>query len=71
MDKKKELMDRIEAKKREMEAKLYEAKADARAEVREKAEALQAKLDELNGYLKDGWDKVTDDIVGKLNDWLK
>jgi hypothetical protein len=71
MNNKKELKDRIQAKKKELESKLYEARADARAEARQKVESLQGKLDKLNDYLKEGWDNMSEDVAAKLNEWLK
>lgn len=66
-----ELKDRVEAKRHELLAKLSEMKADSRAEIRQQHDKLRAKLRELEGHLKDGWDKVTNDVASKLNDWLK
>jgi hypothetical protein len=66
-----ELKDRIEAKKHELLAKISEMKADSRAEVKVQHDKLRAKLHELETHLKDGWDKVTNDVAAKLNEWLK
>ena len=35
------------------------------------AEACVQKLGELEQHLKDGGEKITDQIAGKLSDWLK
>ncbi len=66
-----ELKDRIEAKKHELLAKLSALKADGRAEVKAQHDKLRTKLHELEQHLKGGWDKVTDDVAAKLNEWLK
>jgi hypothetical protein len=66
-----ELKDRVEAKKHEILAKISEMKADGRAEVKERHEQLRTKLRELEQHLKDGWDKVSNDVAAKLNEWLK
>ena len=71
MNNKKELMDRLQAKKKELESKLYTAKADARANARETVEALQNKLNELNNYLKEDLENMSEEVAAKLNEWLK
>lgn len=71
MNRTNELRDRVEAKRKEIEAQLHEARADARGSASENVEKLQKKLDELGETIKDGWDSVTDAVAGKLNDWLK
>lgn len=66
-----ELKDRIEAKRKTIEAKISELKADARSTSREESEKLQSKLDALGDSLKDGWDDISETVASKLNDWLK
>jgi DNA-binding transcriptional MerR regulator len=66
-----ELKDRVNAKKHELQAKLSELKADARAEARETRTKLQSKLDELEEDLKEGWEKVSETTAAKLNRWLE
>ena len=61
-----ELKNRIEAKKHELLARLNELKADSRAESREQSSKIKLRLDELEGHLKEGWDKA----AVKLNEWL-
>lgn len=65
-----ELKDRIEAKKHELMARLSELKADTRHEATEQRDKIKAKLDELETNIKEGWDKLTDSVRGKLNAWL-
>jgi hypothetical protein len=71
MSHKAELKDRIEAKKKRIEAQVSEFKADARSTSREESEKLESKLDELADSLKDGWDEMTEAVAAKLNHWLK
>ena len=61
-----ELKDRIEAKKHELLSRLAELKADSRAEAREQSSKLKLRLDEVEDYIKEGWDKAN----VKLNEWL-
>lgn len=67
MDKTAQLKDRVEAKKHELMSRLHELRADARAEVAEEAKSLKAKLDEVEAYLREGFDKAS----SKLENWLK
>ncbi|HEY6177257.1 MAG TPA: hypothetical protein VIX73_22525 [Kofleriaceae bacterium] len=71
LDKSDELRDRIEARKHELLAKYNELKADSRKEASETRTRLKARLDELEGHLKIGWAKVSDDVRVKLNRWLE
>jgi hypothetical protein len=66
-----ELKNRIEARKHELLAKLNELKADARAEAAERRDALKHRLDEVEAYLKDGWENVSSTVEQKLNSWLE
>jgi len=66
-----ELRDRIEAKKKRLEARISELKADARSTSRVEAQKLQAQLDDLGDSLKEGWNDLSEAVAGKLNDWLK
>jgi hypothetical protein len=65
-----ELRDRIEARKHELLAKYNELKADSRRDAADARTRTKAKLDELEVHLKNGWDKVSDDVRTKLNKWL-
>lgn len=65
-----ELKDRIEARKHDLLSRLHELKADTRHEAMEARDTAKQKLDELENYLKDGWDKVSDATRAKLNKWL-
>ncbi len=69
-DKSSELRDRIEARKHELLAKYNELKADTRREAAEARTRVKTRLDELEVHLKNGWDKVSDEVRTKLNKWL-
>jgi hypothetical protein len=69
-DKSSELRDRIEARKHELLAKYNELKADTRREAAEARTRVKTRLDELEVHLKNGWDKVSEDVRTKLNKWL-
>ena len=65
-----ELKDRVEAKQKSLSAKLAEMKADGRHEAIESRGKIERKLKEAQDYLKDGWDRITEPMAAKLNDWL-
>lgn len=71
LNKKDELKDRVEAKRLELSARLVTLKADTRHEAIAAKDAVVRGLAELEATLADGWDKVTDTVKTKLNDWLK
>lgn len=66
-----ELRHRVEARKKELEASLERAKADAQGKVSKTAERIQLKLYELNDHLREGWDNLSDAVADRLNGWLK
>lgn len=66
-----ELRFRVEARQKQLEADLARAKADAAGLANDHMETMQRKLDELQGALKDGWEKVSEGTLKKLNEWLK
>ncbi len=65
------LKDRVEARKHELLAKLNDLKADTRTDVGEARTMVKHKLDELELYLKEGWDRVNEATRSKLDHWLK
>jgi chromosome segregation ATPase len=65
-----ELKQRVEAKRKDIEAQIAKFKADSLGKSNEAIEALQKKLNGLEGDLKSGWDNVTESVAGKLNRWL-
>lgn len=71
MDETDELRTRVKAKRKELEARLYELEADGRAAANEGAQHARQKLDELNQLLRDGWDNLSQSAASRLNEWLK
>ena len=65
-----ELKDRFEAKQKSLSAKLAELKADGRHEAIESRGKIEQKLQEAKEFLKDGWDRITEPMAAKMNDWL-
>lgn len=70
LNKSDELKDRVEAKRLALNARLVTLKADTRHEAIAAKDAVVRGLAELETTLVDGWDKVTDAVKTKLNDWL-
>lgn len=68
---KEELKHRVESKRKEFEAELERLKADSSADARDAQSSLEDKLGQIQDTLKDGWDNLTEDAAGKLNDLLK
>jgi chaperonin cofactor prefoldin len=66
-----ELRDRVEARKRELEARIATLKADARASARDEVNELDAKLRDLQQTTKEGWEALTEATAAKLNQWLE
>ena len=70
-----QLKAQIEARKKQLQANLAEAKAGAKGKVTEQMTKLQGQLDELQSSVEDamlsGWDKLNANTLGKLNAWLK
>jgi len=71
MDKIDELKDRVEARKHELLAKYNELKADTAHEAIEQRTKLKKKLDDLERYIKTGWDNVDAAVRSKLDKWLE
>lgn len=66
-----ELRSRIEAKKKELEARVLGLKADAQAKTRETEEHIRARLNDLQEILSDGWERMSEESAKRLNRWLK
>jgi hypothetical protein len=66
-----ELRHRVKAKRRMLEAKLEEAKADAAGAANDTVRDLRSTLRELDEKIGDGWDSLTEDAAARLNRWLK
>jgi hypothetical protein len=71
LNKSDELKDRIEVRRHELLAAYNLAKADTRKEAAAARDKMKAKLDELEGHLKGGWEKVNDAVRTKLDKWLE
>ena len=65
-----EMKDRLKAKKKTLEAKLHEARADSRKESRETVADLEKKLDDIEDALKKGWDNLSESVSARINKWL-
>jgi hypothetical protein len=70
-DERKELQDRVEAKKHQLKSRIAELKADGREQARQEQQQLQKRLDEAQQIVKDKWDEVSEKAAGQLNEWLK
>jgi hypothetical protein len=70
LTKRDELKDLIEVKKHALLKKFAELKADTRSDAISARDKVKAKLDELELYLKAGWDKVNAETHTKLDEWL-
>jgi LPS O-antigen subunit length determinant protein (WzzB/FepE family) len=71
VDRTDELKSRVEAKRAEVEAELKRKRADAQGATNDQIEALERKLGELDANLKEGWDNLSQEVVERLNRWLK
>lgn len=71
MSEKAELKSLVEAKRKQLEADLAKAKADAHGNANDQAEKIAHKLEELKSQLGDGWDNLSESAAKNLNDWLK
>ena len=71
MDRTAELKSRIEARRKQLEADLARAKADAQGRLNDTGEAIEKKLASLTEALAGGWEKLSDATVDRLNEWLK
>ncbi len=64
---KEELRLRAEAKKKELESRLAEMKADATAAKDDAVKDTQDRLDAIRDAASEGWDNLTDDAAEKIN----
>ena len=65
-----ELKTRIEAKRHELIAKLKTSQANAQHDALDAKDKNKASLSELEENLKEGWDKMSDQVHAKLSAWL-
>ena len=66
-----ELKSRVEAKKKHIEARLAEVKAEAHGSKNDTVEKLEEQLATVDSLVRQGWDDLSEKTVDKLNDWLK
>ena len=66
-----ELKQRVEAKRKRVEARVHELRADATEESRRKADELEAQLDSVKQSLRDGYENLESAAVEKINSFLK
>lgn len=66
-----ELKKRIEAKRKELEARIAEGQANANQSMQARAKQAESELEELKSHLKQGWENLTEDVAGRLNRWLQ
>lgn len=65
-----QLKDQIEVKKHALLKSFAELKADTRSDAISARDKVKAKLDELELYLKTGWERISDETHAKLDQWL-
>ena len=66
-----ELRARFQARKKEIEAQLDRARADASAMSDEQAKKLQSQLDDLKQATAEGWENLSQSAIDQLSDLLK
>lgn len=64
------LKDRVEAKRKELEARLSELKADTREGSSEKIKEVREALDDLGAAAKEGWDNLSELAAKRINEIL-
>ena len=71
MDNKQELKERVLARKKALEARVHELRADANAGTRRELESIREQLRALETTIQGGWEDMTEAVAGKLNTWLE
>ena len=66
-----ELRARIHAKRKQLEADLARLQAEGHAQSNAARAEIKRKLSDLDEYLHQGWDNVTEQVTAKLNQWLE
>lgn len=66
----KELIDRVDAKRHELQAQLAELRADGRKKAREEIDRLQGRIKEIETALSDAMKDASEAASKKLNDLL-
>lgn len=70
-DRTNELKLRVEAKKKELDQKLTQLRADATGAKNDEIDRIEGKLSEINNIVKDSWDDISENAVEKINNWLR
>lgn len=68
---KEELKHRVDARRKQLESRISELKADATRSGSTAMKETKQKLEELNSAAKDGWDNLTDAAAEKINGLLQ
>ncbi|TVQ96019.1 MAG: hypothetical protein EA398_16490, partial [Deltaproteobacteria bacterium] len=71
MSNKAELKSRVEAKVKQLEADLAQAKANAQGKSNDAAKNIEEKLSELKVHLGKSWDDFGEDVAERINRLLK
>jgi hypothetical protein len=71
VDRTTELKSRVQARRSELEARLKQLRADTQGAVNDEMENLETRLSRLDDILKDGWERISQETVHRLNEWLK
>ena len=66
-----ELKDQIDVRKADLLKRFAELKADTRKDAIDARDKVKARLDELELYLKAGWEKLSAETHTKLAEWLR
>jgi hypothetical protein len=66
-----ELKDRVEAKRHELRQKLVQLTSDTRYEAVAARTRIRRGLAEVESYLYDGWNNVSEQVQSKLRDWVR
>lgn len=66
-----ELKDRVEVKRHELRQKLGVLTTDTRYEAVAARTRIRRGLAEVESYLYDGWNNVSEQVQTKLRDWVR
>lgn len=66
-----ELVSRLKAKKKALEADLAQLNADTQGDVNEKREKIKSNLNELSSMISETSENFSENIAKKINEWLK
>lgn len=71
MSEQKELILRMEAKKKEFQADLVSMKNDMSSKTKKNKEVLESKIKEMTKDLKNGKEHFSESVAKKFNEWLQ